>query len=120
MKGRFVIQWDSVLPVIVSICIIIAIAVLRHQSKQLAAIVAVMPINIPLGMWIIYAGADDKQAELAAFSRALFINILPTLGFMLVAWWMARDGRGLLPTIAAGYVVWGVGLLILLRLQGRA
>jgi len=120
MKARFVIHWDSVLPVLVSIGIIIAVAVLRHQSKQLAAIVAVMPINIPLGMWIIYAGAEDKQAELAEFSRALFVNILPTLAFMLVAWWMARNGRGLLPTVAAGYAVWGVGLLLLLRLQGRA
>lgn len=105
-------DWNRLLPVIVSILIIIAIAVLRQYSRTFSAIVAVMPLNIPLGMWIIYAGAEDGQQAIAEFNQALLINIVPTLFFMLVAWQLTRAGWGLWPTIAAGYAVWGAGLLI--------
>lgn len=111
------IDWQKTLPVLVSIGIIIAIAVLRQYSKTLAAIIAVMPINIPLGMWIVYAGDDNKQQALTDFSQALFVNILPTLAFMLVAWQMARGGYGLVATIAAGYAVWAVGLGVIFLIQ---
>lgn len=111
------IAWDRWLPVVVSICILIVIAILRDYNKSFAAIAAVMPINVPLGMWIVYAGSDDKQAALTEFSQALFVNILPTIGFMVVAWQMSKSGYGLVPTIAAGYAVWavGIGLIFLLR-----
>lgn len=57
------INWASILPVIVSILIIIAIAILRNYSQAFASIVAVMPINIPLGMWIVAAGAPDPGGK---------------------------------------------------------
>lgn len=101
---------ERLLPVIVSIFIIIGIAILREYSKTMAAIIAVMPINIPLGMWIIYAGSDDKQAAMVEFNSALFINILPTLVFMLVAWQAAKAGWELVPIIAVSYIAWGIGL----------
>ena len=103
------IAWQKVLPVIVSIIIIITIAVLREYSKTLAAIASTMPVNIPLGMWIIAAG-DADQATMQQFTAALFINIWPTIGFLLVAWLAARAGWGLVPMIAAGYVAWAIGL----------
>ncbi len=111
------INWERTLPVLVSIGIIIAIAILRQYSRNLAAIVAVMPINIPLGMWIVYSGADDKQLALTEFSGALFVNIIPSIGFMLVAWQMSRMGYDLIPTIVTGYAVWlvGLGFIFLLR-----
>ncbi|GAB4517084.1 MAG: hypothetical protein OHK0046_23380 [Anaerolineae bacterium] len=112
------IHWDRVLPVIVSILVIIAIAILRNYSKTFASIAAVMPINIPLGMWIVYAGSEDKQADLRIFSEALLLNIVPTLLFMVVAWQTTRAGWGLLPTILAGYAVWAVGMLIVFAVRG--
>ncbi|GAB4307184.1 MAG: hypothetical protein Kow00117_00350 [Phototrophicales bacterium] len=108
------INWSKTLPVIVSILIIIAIAILRNYSKTLSAIVAVMPMNIPLGMWIIYAGAEDKQKELVEFSQALFINIIPTLIFMLVVWQLSKAGYSLIQTIVGGYIVWGIAMGVVL------
>lgn len=105
------INWNKSLPVIVSIIIILLIAVLRQYSKTLSAIVATMPVNIPLGMWIIYAGEEDGQQALTEFSEALLLNIIPTIMFMLVAWQTTKLGWELLPTVGAGYVVWGIGLL---------
>src|SRR5438045_9454537 len=98
------IDWSRVIPVIVSIAIIIAIAIVRQYSRAFAAIAATMPINIPLGMWIIYSGTEDRQAALAEFSEAVLLNILPSLGFIVVAWQMTKAGYPLLPTIFVGYI----------------
>jgi len=111
--------WNRVLPVVVSIVIIIAVAILRQYSRTVAAVVATMPMNIPLGMWIVYAGDEDHQAALQEFNQAVLVTIIPTLLFMVTAWWVSRAGKGLAPTILSGYAVWGlgVGLIFLLRSQ---
>lgn len=109
------IAWGRVLPVIVSIVIIIGVAVLREYSKTLAAIAATMPINIPLALWIVYAGSDTASME--QFTRALLINIWPTIGFLLVAWLLARSGYGLVTILVAGYAAWGVGLGVVLAVR---
>lgn len=112
-----ILNMPKILPVIVSIGIIIAIAILREYSRTFAAIAAVMPINIPLGMWIVTAGEENAQAALTEFSSALLLNIVPTIGFMIVAWQMTRAGYGLIPTIIGGYLLWGVLLLVVFGLR---
>ncbi|MCU0514599.1 MAG: hypothetical protein MUE40_18760 [Anaerolineae bacterium] len=118
------IDWTRILPVLVSIGVIIAVAVLRQYSKTIAAIAAVMPINIPLTMWIVYSSAEPelKQASLNSFTTELTINLLPTFIFTLVAWQMVKAGYGLLPAIAAGYLAWaiGLGLIFFVRNQMNA
>jgi hypothetical protein len=111
------IDWARVLPVLVSIAIIIAIAILRQYSQTFAAIAATMPINIPLGMWIVFAGTDDKQVALAQFTEAAMLNILPTFAFLVVSWQMTKAGVPALPTIVVGYLVWAVGLALLFLLR---
>jgi hypothetical protein len=101
-----------VLPVIVSICIIIAVAVLRQYSKTLAAIAATMPINIPLGLWIVYAGEKGDNSAMLDFSRNVTINMIPTMFFAVVAWVAFRAGWTLIPSILAGYVAWAVVLAL--------
>jgi hypothetical protein len=108
------IAWQKILPVIVSIIIIITIAFLREYSKTLAAVASTMPINIPLGMWIVATGGDNSKAVMQQFTQALFINIWPTILFLGVVWVAARAGWGLVPMIAVGYVAWGIGLGLLL------
>ena len=109
------IAWGRVLPVIVSICIIIAIAILREYSKTLAAIASTMPINLPLGMWLVY-GASTRE-EMEYFTRSLFLNMLPTMLFVIISWQAARAGWKLIPMIVAGYVGWGLGLGLLMLLR---
>jgi positive regulator of sigma E activity len=103
------IAWGRVLPVIVSIIIIIAVAILREYSRTLAAIAATMPINLPLALWIIYGGGADPS-EMEQFTRALLINIWPTIVFIMIVWLTARAGWHLVPMITAGYVGWAVTL----------
>lgn len=107
----------QLLPVVISILIIIAVAILRNYSKTLAAIFATMPINVPLSLWIIYS-ADSSQSSMAAYSYSLVIGIFPSVAFVVVAWLAFRAGWTLLPTLGAGYAVWGVLLGLLLVLRG--
>ena len=58
-------DWQKIIPVIVSIFIIIFIAVVRAYSKTFAAIVSTMPINIALSMWIIYSAEEGNPDRLS-------------------------------------------------------
>lgn len=110
--------WEKLAPVIVSILIIIAVALLREKSPAFSAIAATMPINIPLGMFIVYASAADKTATMQNFTHNVFINMWPTMVFALVVLIVARWGWGLVPSIVAGYVGWGIAFLILSYFRG--
>lgn len=109
------IAWGKVAPVIVSIIIILTIAILREYSKPLAAIAATMPINLPLGLWLVYG--SSTQAEMEQFARSLALNLIPTFAFVVIAWLAARAGWKLIPMILAGYAGWGVGLFLLMLVR---
>jgi hypothetical protein len=111
------IAWEKVLPVLVSVIIIIGVAVLREYSRTLAAITATMPINIPLAMWIVYSTTESNPAGRAEFVEGLLLGIAPTVVFLIVVWLVARAGWALVPTLVAGYTVWGISLLIVLFLR---
>jgi hypothetical protein len=104
------IVWPKVLPVLVSIGIIIAVALLREVSKTFAVIAATMPINIPLSMWIISANSEDPKA-LENLLSLVAVNIIPTVIFVWVAWQATRMGATLWGSIGIGYVVWGLAQL---------
>ena len=109
------IDWRQILPVVASILIIISVAIARQSSKALAPILATMPINIPLAMWIMSSGGD--QANMEQFVHDLIINILPTMVFLALAWLAARAGWGLTPLLLVSYAGWAVslGAILLLR-----
>lgn len=104
---------QDIYPVIISIMIIILVAVLKGQSRFLAAIAATMPINTPLAIWIVYASSGGEKTVMTEFSQGLVLGLLPSLGFMAAVWWGARAGLKLLPLLGVGYAVWAAGLLIL-------
>ena len=110
-------RWSDVYPVLTSIAVIILVAVVQRQSKVMAAVLATMPINAPLAMWVVYAGSRESQSELTAFNQSLVISVLPTVGFLLAAWLAARAGWKLPAILGIGYLVWGLGLGVVVLLR---
>lgn len=110
-------KWDEILPVLVSIVVIVLVAVLRRQSELAAAITATMPLNAPLGLWIVYAAAGGERGSVTRFTSGMVVGILPSLGFLLVVWLAARAGMRLAPMIVLGYAAWGIGLGALLLVR---
>jgi len=111
-------DWQRLLPVIVSIVVIITIAVTRAYSRTLAAITATMPINIALTLWIVYSAENGDKVRFAEFARSLMEGLVPTVLFMFTAWMAARAGWDILPVLVAGYVAWAIGLGIVFWLFG--
>jgi hypothetical protein len=110
-------KWQQHLPVLFSIGIIIAVAVLQRQSKVVAAIAATMPLNIPLALWIVYASAEGDRQAMADFSLGLLLGGVPTFAFLIAAWLAARAGLKLGLLLLVSYAVWGLVLLALLGVR---
>ena len=104
----------QLVPTLVSILIILVVTVVRSYSTTAAVIVATMPINIPLTLWIIYHGAGGDRPTMVGFTQSLFPALAATLFFAAAAWLAARAGWRLAPMIAVGYAAWGIALALLL------
>ena len=105
---------QKALPVITSIGIILLVAFLRDRSKTLAAILATMPINIPLGLWVVFGGNENQQAEML-FLRALIPGLAATMVWVVAVYVLVRLGASLWAGIAGGYVVWAALVFIFIR-----
>jgi len=101
-------NWQRYLPTLASIAIILLITVLRDKSRLLAAIIAVTPINIPLALWVVSGSTGDDPADLAGFSRALIVGLIPVFLWLLTAFLAFRAGWSLWATFGVAYLVWGV------------
>jgi hypothetical protein len=96
------------LPVATSIAIILVVAVLRDRSRSVAAVVATMPINVPLALWVISSGADGDSRVISDFMRATLIGLAPSVVWIGIVLAATRAGWGIWPAMAVGYVVWGL------------
>jgi hypothetical protein len=93
------------MPVLVSICLIVGLAVLRNRSRTLAALLATMPINLPLGFWIVYSGGAD-QSDMSNFARSALVALVQTFIWILAVLFLLRAGWTLWPAMLGGYVAW--------------
>lgn len=107
-------DWNKILPVIISIGVIILVAIVRQYSRTLAAITATMPLNVPLALWIAYSAEDTSREKLGEFSTGLFIGIIPTVIFIGVAALTVNAGWSFGPVLITSYASWGFTLVLLL------
>jgi len=106
-------KWQAVVPVVISILVIIAVAVVQRYSKMVAAITATMPLNIPLSLWVVAAANGGDRPGTARFSDGLLLGIGPTVVFVVAAWLAARAGWRVAAVIGTGYAAWGLALIAL-------
>ena len=113
------VDWSKILPIIIFVLVIVAVDGLRKYSPTFASIAAVMPINIPLAIAIVYAGtpSTEQQSLMPTFTSGLAINLIPTFIFTIVVWRMFAAGYGLWAAIIVGYIVWAVGLGMIFALR---
>jgi hypothetical protein len=98
---------QKALPVVASIGIILVVALLRERSRTLAAILATMPINMVLGMWIVSGAAEADAQVMTDFVRSLLVGLVPSFIWLLMVYGALRAGAPLWTAILAGYGVWG-------------
>jgi uncharacterized membrane protein (GlpM family) len=95
-------------PVLTSIVIILIVAGLRDRSRALAAVLATMPINVPLALWIVSSSSSADPKQMTEFVRSLMISLIPTFIWLGIVFLAIRAGWSLWLAIGAGYGVWAV------------
>jgi hypothetical protein len=108
---------QEILPVLISVLVIIAIAVLEKQNKTVAALTAAMPLTASLAIWIVYSSSGGERLAMSEFTFGLIMGLIPTLGFAVAAWLAARAGMKLVPIMLTGYGTWAVGTVLLLGIR---
>ena len=106
------IAWRDVGPVIVSILIIIAVADRAGAlADALAAVLATMPINVPLAMWVVYSGAGGDRTIMAQFTQSMLIAISPPSSLSWSCGWRhvpaGASRRCWRPATWCGAYAWG-------------
>lgn len=101
---------QKALPVATSIAVILLVAVVRERSRTLAAIIATMPINMPLAMWVVASGVGEEQMApvMTLLTRNMLIGLVPALVWLGVVYVGLRLGWQLIPAILAGYGIWAI------------
>ncbi len=103
-------DWQKIGPVLISILLIVVIAVARAYSRTLAAIVATMPVNITLALWIVASAEGGRAEAMSDFAGSMARGIVATLVFVLVAWLAARAGWPFVAVLLVSYAVWAAVL----------
>ncbi len=101
-------NWQRFLPTLTSIIIILVITVLRDRSRTLAAILAVMPLNIPLVLWIVSGATGADSTQLAQFTWSLLLGLIPVFLWVLIVFLAFRCGWSLWPALGLAYLVWAI------------
>mgnify|MGYP001553956423 FL=1 len=110
-------KWQEIMPVLISIIIIILIAIIGRTSRFIAAITATMPINIALGMWIIYSSSGGDAKSVTEFSLGMLLAVFPSMGVLVAVWLASRAQVKIIPMLLLGYSVWAVGLVLIFGIR---
>jgi len=101
-------NFQKILPVLVSITVIVTFAIVQERSRYLGAIIASMPVSAPLALWIVWSSTDGDAEVTSFFARSLIYGIVATLVFVAACWVGLRRQWSLPAVLAAGYAVWFV------------
>jgi hypothetical protein len=109
---------EKILPVVVSVAIIVLVAVVQERSRDLAAILAVMPLTMPLAAWIVFSASNGDHAQTARFVGSMFAAYVPSAIFVAAFWYALRQGWSFPLAIVVAFGAWA-GLVALPYLVRR-
>jgi H+/Cl- antiporter ClcA len=92
--------------------VIVAVALVQARSRHLAALLATMPLTMPLAMWIVFSASGGSHQQTGAFVRSMMIGQVAGVVFV-VACWLALGRQWPLPVVL---LVGAVGWLVTVAL----
>lgn len=101
----------TILRLVVAMLVITGVTLVSQYSRRLAGIIAVMPINVPLVLWIVYSANSSRPEAVAPVAHGMVWGLIPTLFFVLVCAFALDRGWVLPKALLAGYAVWMIALL---------
>lgn len=107
---------EKLLPTFISIGILLAITFFREKSRIFASILAIVPVNIVLGLIILQGKLNSNSSALAPFVWNMTLGILGTLLWLLTAYAILKNGGNLWLAIPLGYLAFAGWIALLWRL----
>jgi hypothetical protein len=109
---------ERVVPVLLSVLIIVLVAAVQERSRNLAAILATMPLTAPLAMWIVYSATQGDHDQTAEFIASMLVGFAAGLLFVLASWFGFRQHWSFPGVLAFGAAIW-LAIVSLPSLIGR-
>ena len=103
---------ERAVTVVLSVLIVVLVAVVQERSRQLAAIIATMPLTAPLAMWIVFSASRGDQRQTADFAGSMVLGSFASLVFVLACWFGFWRQWGFLSSLGFAAVIWLVIVLI--------
>jgi hypothetical protein len=97
---------EKVLPVLASVVIIVLVAVVQDRSRELAAVLAVMPLTVPLAVWIVFSASGRDYQQTAHFVRSMIAGYLATVAFVVACWYGLRQHWPLPAVMVFAFGLW--------------
>jgi hypothetical protein len=94
-------------------------AIIGEHYRDVAGLLAAMPLNIPLAIWIVYSNTGGSAEKTTEFARAAFFGIIPTSIFCLAVWLALSRGVNLLRVYLLAYGIWFTSAFVFYRLLLR-
>jgi len=98
---------EKALPVVASVVIIVLVAVVQGRSRELAALLAVMPLTVPLAAWIVFSASGRDYEQTAQFVRSMVAGYAATVLFVLACWYGLRQHWPFALVIGFAFAAWG-------------
>ena len=99
---------EKTLPVVASVVIIVLVAVVQQRSRDLAAILASLPLTAPLAAWIVFSASGGDHEHTAQFVRSMLVASIATVIFILACWYGLRQQWPFPVVMATAFGIWGV------------
>jgi hypothetical protein len=99
---------DKALPVIASVVIIVLVAIVQERSRDVAAIVATLPLTAPLAAWIVFSGSGGNHPHTAEFVRSMLAASIANVLFIIVCWYGLQQRWPFAVVMVVAFGVWGM------------
>jgi hypothetical protein len=97
---------EKVLPVVASVIIIVLVAIVQARSRELAAVLAVMPLTVPLAVWIVFSASGRDYQQTAHFVRSMIAGYLASVAFVVACWYGLRQQWPLPAVMVFAFGLW--------------
>ncbi|HYN89235.1 MAG TPA: hypothetical protein VER55_11920 [Ardenticatenaceae bacterium] len=81
-----------VVRLLIAIAIITLVTLVSQSSQRLAGIISTMPVNITVGLWVVYSVGGSRPQATAPLALAMLWGLIPTMLFTATCWYLLRRG----------------------------
>ena len=84
------------------------VAIVQDRSRDLAAILATLPLTAPLAAWIVFSASGGDHQHTAHFVRSMLAASIATVLFVVVCWYGLQQRWPFAVVMVIAFGAWGM------------